>query len=178
MNSARVSSPASETFYFFFFFFKRKEKITKRKIFDDNFELRNEETSLRNSFSFLPPRCSPRRDRPPDIPGYPSDFYSARKPARRTVECPGSRVSGRGARNRRRAGPTRGTPGLAIPAAVGISAIRCPRRSFATHPLDFGQRRPQPTSDDPEATPKAPGTRSRNAADSLDTKQNDLILFN
>ncbi|KAK1130428.1 hypothetical protein K0M31_018559 [Melipona bicolor] len=67
----------------------------------------------------LPLRCFPWCDMPPGNHGCQSDFYSAKIPAPRTVECPEWRASRRGARNRKRAGPARGTPAHVIPAAVG-----------------------------------------------------------
>ena len=67
----------------------------------------------------LPLRCFPWCDMPLGNHGYPSDFYSAKIPEPRTVECPEWRASRRGARNRKRAGPAQGTPAHVIPAAVG-----------------------------------------------------------
>lgn len=124
--------------------------------------------TMRECLRILVPRQQcPGRDRPPDSRASWNDFCSATTPARRKAVCPGSPILISKARNRRRVDLDPGIQVRVAPAAARISIDRCPCRSSSVHHRDSGSSRRRPASDDHAAIPRAPESRSRNAADFL-----------
>lgn len=132
---------------------------------------------MRECLRILVPRQHrPGRDRPLDSRASWNDSCSATTPIRRKAGYPGSPILIPKARSRRRVGPDPGIQVRAAPAAVRISTDRRPRRSSSVRHRDSDSSRRRPASDDRAAIPRAPGSRSRNAADFLHANLMTIII--